>query len=173
MVYKSSGPLKRGSVLSIPSKIMEFEVNDILVRHISTDNNLASNRQWPCCSGHLTESLLIHLMEMWRRALDSRKFVALVFINVRKTFDSVSHATLVMKLWRDFGITGMLLDWLKSYLSERRQFTVLNGTKSDMLPVSIGIPKGSVLGSTLFMYLQMTCHHQSNQVCSTCLLTIL
>ena len=36
--------------------------------------------------------------------------MALVFINVRQTFGSVSHATLVMKLRRDFGITGMLLD---------------------------------------------------------------
>ena len=55
-----------------------------------------------------------------------------------------------MKLQRHFGIKGSTLDWLKSYLTGRKQFTVLNGVESDLLPVSMGIPQGSVLGSTLF-----------------------
>lgn len=54
-----------------------------------------------------------------------------------------------MKLERQFGIKGLVFDWLKSYLNERRQFTVLNRTKSD-LSVSIDNPQGSVLGPTLF-----------------------
>ena len=98
---------------------MVSEVNDILVRHIFKDNNLASNRQRAYRSGHLTEYLLIHLTESWRKALDSGKFVAAAFIDFKKAFDRVSHATLVMKLRRDFDIMGMLLDWLKSYLSEK------------------------------------------------------
>ena len=55
-----------------------------------------------------------------RKALDSERFMATAFIEFRKAFDSVSHATFVMKLGRDFSITGiMLFDWLKRYLRER------------------------------------------------------
>ena len=57
-----------------------------------------------------------------------------------------------MKLEKDLGISGPLLDWLKSYLKERQKFTIVNGygSTSEMLPVSFGILQGFVLGPTLF-----------------------
>ena len=76
--------------------------------------------------------------------------VAVAFIAFKKAFDSVSHAILETKLERDFGISGPLLDWLKSYLKERQQFTDVNGSTSEMIPISFGIPQGSVLGPILF-----------------------
>ena len=90
------------SLLSIPSNILESEINDILVRHIYKDNNLGSNRQWAYHSGYSTEYLLTHLTETWRRTLESGKVVAAAFTTFKKAFDSVSQATLLKKLRRDW-----------------------------------------------------------------------
>ena len=76
--------------------------------------------------------------------------VAVAVVDFKKAFDNVSHAILETKLERDFGISGPLMDWLKSYLKERQQFTDVNGSTSEMLPVSYGSPQESVLGPTLF-----------------------
>ena len=69
-------------------------------------------------------------------------------MDFEKAFYSVSHSTL--KLYHQFGITGNLLLWLQDYLTDRMQYTVVNGTPSDKAKVTAGIPQGRVLGSTLF-----------------------
>ena len=76
--------------------------------------------------------------------------LAVAFVDFKKAFDSVLHEILLRKLEINFAITGGLLEWIKSYLTERMQFTVLNGVASDLLLVTAGIPPGSVLGATLF-----------------------
>ena len=90
------------------------------------------------------------LTEIWRMAVDSDNIVAIACVDFKKAFDSVSHEILLRKLEKNFGITGGLLEWIKSYLRERTQFTVLNAVASDLLPVTAGIPQGSVLGPTVF-----------------------
>ena len=82
--------------------------------------------------------------------MDAGLVAAVAFIDFKKAFDNVSHAILETKLERDFGISGLPLDWLKSYLTERQQYTAVNGSTSEFMPISFGIPQGSVLGPTLF-----------------------
>ena len=68
--------------------------------------------------------------------------MAAAFIDFKKALHSVSHVILLKKLRGDFGITGALLDWFSNYLNGRQKFTVLNGVRSDLLPVTIVIPQG-------------------------------
>ena len=138
------------SLLSVPSKILESVVNDTIVSHVYKANNLVTDKQWAYRAGFSTELLLQQLTETWRVAVDAGLVVAVAFIDFKKAFDTVSHAILVSKLERDFGISGLLLDWLKSYLKERQQCTAVNGSTSEMIPISFGILQGSVLGPTLF-----------------------
>ena len=127
-----------------------MEINDRLVQHVFKDNQLITDKQWAYRRGYSTELLLVYLTEIWRTVVDPDNVVAVAFVDFKKAFDSVSHETLLRKLEIKFGITGGLLEWIKSYWSERMQFIVLNGVASDLLPVTAGIPQGSVLGSTIF-----------------------
>ena len=138
------------SLLSVPSKILETIVADSIIHHAFMENKLITDKQWAYRRGYSTELLLVHMTEIWRSAIDSNKVVGIVFVDFQKAFDCVSHNVLLRKLENDFGINGLLLDWLRSYLDNRKQYTVLNGIASDLNTVKSGIPQGSVLGPTLF-----------------------
>ena len=89
------------------------------------------------------------MTERWLRALDEGKSVAVLFIDYQKAFDTVSHPILLKKL-AACGISGSLLAFMQSYLSERKQYTVVNNVQSEIEAVDYGVPQGSLLGPNCF-----------------------
>jgi hypothetical protein len=69
---------------------------------------------------------------------------------VTKAFSRVWHLGLLHKL-KGVGLSSTLLEWFKSYLSNRKQKVVIGGQVSELLELLAGVPEGSILGPLLFL----------------------
>ena len=81
--------------------------------------------------------------------MDANEIPLNVYIDLSKAFDSLNHKILLSKL-KFYGVTGLSLDLLYSYLSNRKQCTLYNNTFSDFIGIKQGVPQGSILGPLLF-----------------------
>ena len=97
-----------------------------------------------------TTLALIEIVDNIIKDLQDGKYVAGLYIDFSKAFDTVDHDILLYKL-NHYGIRGDALEWFKSYLKGRNQYTVVNGTDSDQQDIKYGVPQGSVLGPLLFL----------------------
>ena len=73
-----------------------------------------------------------------------------VFIDLKKAFDTVKHEILLAKL-ENYGITGVINSWHRSYLTARKQTTEVNDVVSEAETTLCGVPQSSVLGLLLFL----------------------
>jgi len=80
----------------------------------------------------------------------NRKETDCVYVDFKRAFDVISHQKLLTKLIA-YGIDGLLLDWIRSFMSNRLQFVNLNSTISTPCTVTSGVPQGSVLEPLMFL----------------------
>ena len=93
------------------------------------DNGLFSSEQSGFLRPHSTVTCLLKNTDDWYNGLDLGKLVGLVFIDLKKAFDTVDHDILCKKL-EYYGIQERQLAWFKSYLAYRKQFPRVNGIDS-------------------------------------------
>ncbi len=72
-----------------------------------------------------------------------------LFLDLKKAFDTVNHTLLVSKL-KQYGVRNKSLKWFESYLAGRLQVTKVGGEHSPSAEVTCGVPQGSILGPLLF-----------------------
>ena len=137
------------SLTSIFSKIMERVITVRLLSYCK-QHGLISKQQHGFMNKRSTVSNLLDCLDDWTCALMNRDSVVVAYIDFQKAFDSVCHAKLFSRL-SALGISGDLLDWLKSFLSNRTQCTRVGRSMSDPIGISSGVIQGSCLGPILFL----------------------
>ena len=83
-------------------------------------------------------------------AIEHNKFTALLLMDLRKAFDTVSHQLLLQKRLH-YGIQDPAYCLIESYLFNRQQFASINNSASSLKSSSVGVPQGSILGPLHFL----------------------
>ena len=137
------------SVLPSISKIFE-KIFQIRLTNYLTSKNILSNNQFGFRERYSPQMALLDLCDKLTKAIDNGKISIAIFLDLQKAFDSLDHEILLLKL-NHYGIRGIALDWLTSYLNNREQFVLYRNMKSPREPIKWGIPQGSILGPLLFI----------------------
>ena len=146
-------PVKKLSSYLLPifGKIFEKLIYSAIYTHIVSCGLLNPN-QSGFCPGDSTINQLLSITNYIFQAFDCNppQDVRSVFLDLSKAFDRVWHDGLIYKL-QLYGVSGPFLALLKSFLSKRKQRTVLNGKCSNWKEISAGVLQGSILGPLLFL----------------------
>ena len=154
-IYKKGSKQEAGnyrpvSLTAVVCKVFESFVRDAMYSHFIS-NNLLSDKQFGFCQGRSCMTQLLVTLHDWMTLLDKNIPVDCMYLDFRKAFDAVPHKRLLHKI-KGYGVRGNILNWVTDFLSNRTQYVSLDGFYSESTNVTSGVPQGSVLGPTLFIY---------------------
>ena len=133
------------SNLPFLSKLLEKVVCQRITEHL-TSNNLLSPSQSAYRKNHSTETSLVRVTNDILMALESGRSTVLVTIDISAAFDTVNHQMLLTRYKNHFGLKDLVLNWMSSYIANRKQVVQVNGHQSKPFHVETGFAQGSVLG---------------------------
>lgn len=147
------------SLTCVLCKVLESIIRDNIIRHF-IKNNLFSSKQFGFIKGRSTVTQLLEILDKWTDWLESGGQIDVIYTDLEKAFDKVCHKLLIHKL-KSYNLNSQVVEWITSFLSNRKQRIRLNNSFSDWKQVISGIPQGSILGPLLFIIyvndIQETC----------------
>ena len=145
--FKSYRPV---SNLKFLSKTIERVYCSILVDHLNL-HGLLDKYQSAYRKNHSTETALLRVVNDILRAVDADGGAILILLDLSAAFDTIDHEKLLFLLEHKFGVTGLALQWVRTYLADRSQTVSIGEAVSEVLNLLFGVPQGSVLGPVLFI----------------------
>lgn len=136
-------------VLSVLSKVLEKLLVDRLLDFFRAYRVLYKN-QFGFRLGSSTLTAANELVDDVYEAMDKRRIMGVLFLDLKKAFDTINHNLLLQKL-EFYGVRGVSNDLIRSYLLGRTQYVSANGISSSLSSVHVGVPQGSNLGPLLFL----------------------
>lgn len=137
------------SSLHYISKIFERAMANKLTSFLDKFSILTPS-QFGFRPGLCTTDALLRIIKSIHEALNDKKSIISIQLDLKKAFDVVDHGILLQKL-SHYGVRGLPLQWFNSYLSDRHQFVAISHSISSSKPIKYGVPQGSILGPLLFL----------------------
>ena len=110
-----------------------------------TQNSLALEK------AHSIEHEIAQLADQIYESFKNDIYTVGIFVDLSKIFNTVDHTILLMKKLEIYGITGASIAWLRSYLTNRKQYIcIYNNTQTNEQKVTCGVTQGSIFGPLLF-----------------------
>ena len=136
------------SLLSPIAKVFEKLLYVRLENFFSCKKVINNNQQFGFRKGYSTELAITDLYNRIIKNTDNGYYTCCIFLDLSKAFDTVNHTILLEKLYA-YGVRGSMHSLLKSYLSNRKQFTWCNNTKSENNTI-VWCPSRVNIGSSVF-----------------------